>query len=557
MGGRTVADPAQFDHDRLGHLLSDRLLHVPRFQRSYAWEDLHIQEFLEDLKTARTNDEPYFMGTIVLAADPDDSTRQIIVDGQQRLTTTAVLLITIRDHLRKLGKDAQANSVDTTFLRRFELEQEDTVTRLLLNPQNLDTYDRLLMGETIEDSRDPPIRCYQMCFEHVAELAPSEHQYRELIEVVAQLEKNVQVLLAVASNIAEAYVIFETLNDRGADLTTADLLKNYLFSQSGQYLNYAEEMWVRIFSSFDKPEDLVKFIRYEYSSRQGKVTTRKLYREIQRDIGRGQRKAKTYLGRLDRSLATYLAIRDPDNSIWTQLEFDVRDSLLAYRRFGFESSMPLLLAAFETWDLQRASRLVKKVAAWSLRALFAGRLGGGVAEEVFCEAAEAVSSGGAKTQPDVFRKVRRLVPEDSEFRQAFLAFGPVSASRAKYLLACLDRQYQGAQGLNVEAMPDWSSKGVTIEHIMPQSLREQDFSTPAEYERFQSIVDQLQNLTLLEKSLNRNLEDKPFSEKTQIYQQSKFALTRDLADGGAWTFNEAEKRAQGLANLAVAAWPLG
>jgi uncharacterized protein with ParB-like and HNH nuclease domain len=69
------------------------------------------------------------MGTVVLAADPEDSTRQIIVDGEQRLTTSALLLISVRDHLKKLGKDAQASSVDTTFLRRFELEQEDTVVK--------------------------------------------------------------------------------------------------------------------------------------------------------------------------------------------------------------------------------------------------------------------------------------------------------------------------------------------------------------------------------------------------------------------------------------------
>jgi hypothetical protein len=183
-------------------------------------------------------------------------------------------------------------------------------------------------------------------------------------------------------------------------------------------------------------------------------------------------------------------------------------------------------------------------------------LGGGVAEEAFCEAAEAVSSGSAKTQPEVFKKLRRIVPEDSEFRQAFLAFGPVSPSRAKYLLACLDPQYQGAQGLNVDALPDWSSKGVTIEHILPQSLEEGDFSTPGHFDKFLSVVDQLQNLTLLEKALNRHLEDKPFSQKRPIYQQSKFALTRKLADAPTWTFEEADRRAQKLASLAVATWPL-
>ena len=59
---------------------------------------------------------------------------------------------------------------------------------------------------------------------------------------------------AVASGLAEAYVIFETLNDRGADLTTADLLKNYLFSQSKDYLRHVEQKWTRVSSALDQPD---------------------------------------------------------------------------------------------------------------------------------------------------------------------------------------------------------------------------------------------------------------------------------------------------------------
>jgi hypothetical protein len=75
--------------------------------------------------------------------------------------------------------------------------------------------------------------------------------------VAQQLDTGVQVLVAVASDLPEAYVIFETLNDRGADLTTADLLKSYLFSQAKQHFSYVESQWIKLDSAFEDPEDLV------------------------------------------------------------------------------------------------------------------------------------------------------------------------------------------------------------------------------------------------------------------------------------------------------------
>ena len=68
--------------------------------------------------------------------------------------------------------------------------------------------------------------------------------------------------------------------------------------------------------------------------------------------------------------------------------------------------------------------------------------------------------------------------------------------------------------------------------------------------------DQLQNLTLLERTLNAGLEDKAFSEKRPTYGESAFALTRELSQHDDWDFDSAAGRAQRLADLAVHAWPL-
>ncbi len=156
-----------------------------------------------------------------------------------------------------------------------------------------------------------------------------------------------QVLVAEANDLPEAYVIFETLNDRGADLTTADLLKNYLFSASGQYFAYAETNWTALEANFERAEDLVKFIRYEYVSRRGPVSSRKLYRAIQTDVGNTPKAVKRYIDSLVKAQDIYLAIRDPESPDWADVHVDVRDALYAYRRFGFEASIPVIIAAFQ------------------------------------------------------------------------------------------------------------------------------------------------------------------------------------------------------------------
>ena len=552
-----MADPAQFDHDRLGHLLSDLLLKVPDFQRRFSWQTNHVMEYWSDISRAKDSGNSYFMGTVVLADSPEGDNRKMIIDGQQRITTTAILFIAIRDRLRELNQERAAQSVEDTHLSDYVLTEERTVAKLILSPDDHSTFNLLLEGHPNSTREDLVLNAYLTLRQRVDELAPNESDYRALIELVAYLNNDVQILLAVATGLPEAYVIFETLNDRGEDLTTADLLKNFLFSQAGASgIGHAQSAWTRLTGRFDKPEDFVKFLRYEYMSRRGHVTNRGLYKALQSDVKGGAPGVRRYLEGAESALQRYIALREPDDASWSSQAIEVKDSLLAFRRFGFEASMPLLLAAFATWSHTEATRFVDMVASWSVRAWVAGTLGGGVAERAFCLAAEAVAAKRATSIDDVRAYMKDLVPDDPTFKQAFIGYGSVTTTRAKYLLAKLERQFLSDQGEQIDAMPDWSSKSVTVEHIFAKSSKRETFNDDAEFDQFIAMRDQIQNLTLLERSLNGGLEDKPFADKVSTYKESVFALTRLLGkDGGSWGFKEAEERSAVLANLAAKAWP--
>ena len=166
-----MAEATQFDHDQLGHLLADHLLEVPRFQRTYSWDEGNVDEYLADLAQARSKDVAYFMGTVVFAGSDSEGGRRRIVDGQQRLATTAILLLAVRDQLAVYGKKRQADAIDKRFLRGYVLSADDELERLILSPRDQVAYDALLEGSSSDIANDNLLkRCYSACAAHLKKL---------------------------------------------------------------------------------------------------------------------------------------------------------------------------------------------------------------------------------------------------------------------------------------------------------------------------------------------------------------------------------------------------
>lgn len=107
-----------FDLCGVANELKARLLAVPIYQRSYAWTSDEITEFWSDLRSAFAESSPeYFLGTIVLTRQGKPP-RDTIIDGQQRLATTSILLAAIRDQYKGSGDTTRSTSYRASSLRR-------------------------------------------------------------------------------------------------------------------------------------------------------------------------------------------------------------------------------------------------------------------------------------------------------------------------------------------------------------------------------------------------------------------------------------------------------
>jgi Protein of unknown function DUF262 len=139
--------PLEEIHINLGGIakgISDGNLAVPVYQRSYAWEEQHIRQLFQDLATAITENEPeYFLGTIVLIRGTDPSLE--VVDGQQRLATSMILLAAIRDYFFSTGDTNRASDIEREFLVTRDLRSQERVPKLRLNDVDHDFFHKAVL----------------------------------------------------------------------------------------------------------------------------------------------------------------------------------------------------------------------------------------------------------------------------------------------------------------------------------------------------------------------------------------------------------------------------
>ena len=244
-----------FDHVGIGDAIMRNRFAVPRNQREYRWEEKQVLDLFQDLGNAiNTSKGSYFLGTIVLTPGQDDVLE--LVDGQQRLATTTILLAAIRDYFQDERHDELLVTSLEQFLFTIVRETRETLPRLRLNVADNEFF-RVRILERSSSAARKQARATKEShrrIEHAAQLAAQhvqdvikplndKHRVNLLNVWVRFIEQRVQVILAKCPDDVNAYIMFETLNDRGLKTSQTDLLKNYLFAQADDRIVEAQERW--------------------------------------------------------------------------------------------------------------------------------------------------------------------------------------------------------------------------------------------------------------------------------------------------------------------------
>jgi len=230
-------------------LLGGAKFAIDYYQREYRWETKQVAELIDDLTEKFLDDHEvgndrsaveqyghYFLGSIIIS---DKDGHKFIIDGQQRLTSLTLLLVHIH---RQLDDEEQKGQLaDLIFSQKFGKRSF-----------NLDVAERtacmeaLFIGETLDENGQPESVVNILGrFQDIEENFPEELTGEALPYFADWLIENVHFVEITAYSDADAYTIFETMNDRGLSLTPTDMLKGYLLANitDAESRNEASRIW--------------------------------------------------------------------------------------------------------------------------------------------------------------------------------------------------------------------------------------------------------------------------------------------------------------------------
>jgi hypothetical protein len=548
-------------------LANGKTYEVPRFQRDYSWSDEEWEDLWYDI--VNVDDEAgggHYLGYVVLQTT--DGKRFQVIDGQQRLATLSIVALAVLKNLTDLADrniDPAENRqrfelLRTRFIGHVVASSLTTVSKLTLNRNDNDFFQSYLV-----QLRSPPARlarakpseralwrAYEYFYERVRTHFSGEPSGDRLASFLEGVGDRLVFTVIHVSNELRAYKVFETLNARGVKLSATDLLKNYLFSivhaKSPADLVEAERRWQRVTDELGA-EDFPAFARHLWNAMAPLARKQALFKAIKSQIKTCDQ-AFDFLERLERAAPVYIALGRPEDPFWSR---DERRWLATLRLFNITHFYPLALAAIEVGvDRNELAKMFRVCATIAFRYNVASGLNPSPLEGKYNEVALGIRSGGIRQASQVYRALRDYYVDDERFRANFAGKAIRDNNRTKrqvrHILAWLESELSKK---NVEEESDQA----TIEHILPENPGpEWDAAFPTDEQDRAS--NRLANYTLLEKSLNREAQNEPWSVKRSIYEKSSFLLTRNETAFSEWTPASLERRAERLASLAAHVWRL-
>jgi uncharacterized protein with ParB-like and HNH nuclease domain len=547
-----------------GDLISNgKIYRVPPFQRDYSWHEENWEDLWQDILLLHINpDSSHYMGALVLQSSSTSDKEFTIIDGQQRLATLSIIAIAAIDKIQKLVEREEqkaANQERQEILKRTYLSDRDPrslrySSKLLLNENNNDFYQSNLINlrrplniRSLSKSNQLLWQAFQYFSNHLEELQSVIQSGEKLAEFLT--DTVAQRLLFIQINVEDelnAYTVFETLNARGIELSSTDLLKNYLFSlfQGPDDLQEAQRQWRRIINTVQM-EKFPEFLRYYLNLKQTRVRRERLFKVIRESVKDGQQ-AFALLDRLENYGGLFIALSNSNDEFWRDAS-ENRSYIRELELFRVKQAYPTLFAAYERFSPENFTRLLKLVCVLSFRYTVVSSLNPNELETLYNKVAIAIINGEITNPKQVFDHLRSIYVSDKKFLQDFSLLSISTKGQKKKLVRYILFKLE-TDTSHIEVNED----SFSIEHILPESPSSewrQSFNDA----QIEEMVYRIGNLTPLEPHLNRQVGNELYPIKRTVYQQSVYTLTKKVL-AEEWNPNTLATRQRHIAQRATHIW---
>lgn len=553
---------------------------IPPFQRAYAWGKTEIERYFSDiiriinseLDTAQSDKQEHFFGTLVIKEEKAGFVnKSIVVDGQQRLTTTLLFLIALRDN-----EPNQENKdfITGTYLTNNALSFQDKI-KLKQVSKDWDAYRALITGT----SAKPGIvkNAYDIFTKLIANIKISRPEITLEKYIVAIQRINVAIIFLDDRPFKgeDPQIIFETLNSLGKPLTLSDLIRNYVLlnmDSAHQAIMY-ETIWyphIELPLSGSTSDFFRDFLQYKKSTSIKAVSdnnTKELYANFKNFVEESYTTHKAFIDDIVKYVKLYTWIMQEE--IAETISSDkIKDSQIKellrniFHDIKTEAFKPFILgllyyhqnktttvllsddnfiAILQIIRTYLIRRRVAKLTQGENRniVLLCNRIHDLVQKKI--EMIDLLSS--------MFYKMR--LPNDDEIRQVLMIskFYEDFKTYGKFILGKIEEY-------NAKVPVDFRNSKVTIEHIMPQTLSDEwKAMLGTHYEEiYKTYLHNIGNLILTE--FNSEIGNKPFKDKKTKLHTSSLYYRLEIVDYAVWNEDSIKRHQSNMINWFLQTFPL-
>lgn len=531
---------------------------IPKFQRDYSWDSEQWDDLWADIETMLNEGTDHYMGYLVLQTSNTKST--IIIDGQQRFTTITLIILSAIKSIQKLvnkGLEVDDNkkrieTLMSTYIGNIDPISLEYDNILILNRNNNAYYKDYIvkLGDLKLRNTSYTEKLMKKCFEWFEQKINGKYSTgREYAQFIETIVENLYFTIIKVNDEMNAFRVFETLNARGVQLSSADLLKNYLFSlvdntsEHPERVNILEEKWTKLTTNV-RAEKLPDFIRYYWNSKNKTVRSNDLFKVLRNNI----KEDRSVFELINDMLAysdIYMALKNESDDLWNERD-KVQEYVSLLNIFNLKQPISMLMAAYKNLSNEDFERVLCDAIVVSFRYnVICGKNPNDI-EKVFNDIAIKISNNNTYDK----NLLSKIYVNDNEFTVSFInKVFPENARNnkiIKYILGKYERFKGGLRDVSIVSELD------TIEHIYPQHPNEEWND-----DNLDSLIYRLGNMCLLEKKLNNNIGNKGYAEKVEVLNQSTFITTNSISsEYPEWVQQSIVDRQKQMAKCAKTIWKI-
>lgn len=586
---------------------------IPSYQRRYAWRYPQQAALFKDIDMLLDNDGHLFGMLILHTGMYHGGVNTVnVVDGQQRLTSTTILLLVMKAKFEELGSDFIASQLSQLLYCGDYTKSK--VRKLILGELDEPDMDYLFKGKLDKIKNQRVVEAYETYSNFIED--GIEQEGKEWLEkYYHKLLHTAKIIRLDVPEAKDAYKLFETINNRGLRLSATDILKNFILGHAAKLgddqLTNTKDLWAELITNLDGINSDDFFRQYISSIYTRKISKSKLIEEFKKHYFKnveGVEKLGEY--RYNYGYVEEESLEDEDDVTngysddaqeieieidETVIEKEKRINIIDYlqnivdasscyskiinqnfadlkvnqllkdlRSIKSFPSYIFLMHFLQFNNISRKDKLkvLKMIASLMLRRHVVGR-STAYNDDIFASLLRFDHTAEFYIE-EIKESLLEDYPDDEEFEDRFAVHELKERviDRARYILTQIEYHITGETS---EVLIS-STEDVHVEHIIPKKITtkksKREFGNWIEYLpgnvalEHKKRVNRIGNMTLFSGPLNIKISNGPFLDKREEYRKSNIQLTKNLGEYKYFKFRNLDERGIELASIAKTIWKI-